>query len=155
MAAAVGLSMLAACGAERLNPFARDSAAEVPAITPLAMAAEAEAPAAFDLTAEALWDGRPSLGGVWIAHPDIPDPERVVIRDPETGRSVTGALFRRERELPGPPFQVSSDAADALGLVAGMPTTLRVTAIQRNAPDAPAAEPQGTSTASAGEASQP
>ncbi|MEC7965217.1 MAG: SPOR domain-containing protein, partial [Pseudomonadota bacterium] len=29
-----------------------------------------EAPDVFQQTEAGLWDGRPSLGGVWVAHPD-------------------------------------------------------------------------------------
>jgi len=92
---------------------------------------DVEAPEVFQVTEKALWDGRPSLGGVWVAHPDAKDPERVVIRNEENGKFVIGALFRRERELPGPTIQVSSDAAAALGIVAGQPTLLNVTALRR------------------------
>lgn len=90
-----------------------------------------EAPEVFQVTASGLWDGRPSLGGVWVAHPEVDDPERVIIRDTDTDNFVIGALFRREREVPGPPLQVSSDAAEALGLLAGQPRELEVTALRR------------------------
>jgi rare lipoprotein A len=92
---------------------------------------DVESPETFSATDEGLWDGRPSLGGVWVAHPDVTGPERVVIRNPATGKETTGALFRREREMPGPRIQVSSDAAAALGMVAGAPTELTVVAIVR------------------------
>lgn len=92
---------------------------------------DVEAPEVFQVTDQGLWDGRPSLGGVWVAHPDATDPERVIIRNEENGRFVIGALFRRERANPGPLLQVSSDAAAALGLVAGAPTNLNVTALRR------------------------
>lgn len=92
---------------------------------------DVEAPDVFQLTERGLWDGRPSLGGVWVAHPDVGDPERVIIRNPDAGTFVIGALFRREREQAGPPLQVSSDAAQALELVAGQPTELNVTALRR------------------------
>jgi hypothetical protein len=85
----------------------------------------------FDVTDAGLWDGRPSLGGVWVAHPDATDPERVMIRNTETGSFVIGALFRRERENPGPRFQISSDAAAALDILAGAPTELQVIALRR------------------------
>lgn len=75
----------------------------------------------FRVTASGLWDGRPSLRGIWVAHPDADTPERVIIRNDGTGASVIGALFQRERENPGPAFQVSRDAADALGMFAGAP----------------------------------
>jgi len=92
---------------------------------------DVEAPDVFQVTDSGLWDGRPSLGGVWVAYSDVRDPERVIIRNMETGAFVIGALFRRERENPGPRLQVSSDAADALGMLAGAPAKLNVTALRR------------------------
>jgi cell division septation protein DedD len=92
---------------------------------------DVEAPEVFQETAEGLWDGRPSLGGVWVAFPDVTDPERVIIRNEANGKFVIGALFRRERQNPGPPFQISSDAAAALDMLAGAPATLNVTALRR------------------------
>lgn len=92
---------------------------------------DVEAPEVFQVTDQGLWDGRPSLGGVWIAHSEVDDPERVIIRNDVTGQFVIGALFRRERENPGPRLQVSSDAAAALGMLAGQPVALNVTALRR------------------------
>ena len=92
---------------------------------------DVEAPEVFQTTDTALWDGRPSLGGVWVAAPGVTDPERVIMRNVENGKFVIGALFRRERENPGPPLQISSDAADALGLLAGQPARISVTALRR------------------------
>jgi cell division septation protein DedD len=76
-----------------------------------------------------------------VAHPAVKDPERIIIRNPENGKFVIGALFRRERANPGPKLQVSSDAASALGLLAGKPTTLNVTALRREEEPAPPAAP--------------
>ena len=90
-----------------------------------------EAPGIYQTTDRALWDGRPSLGGTWVAAPDVKDPERVVMKNPGNGRSVVGALFRRERDNPGPKLQLSSDAASALGLLAGQPATITVIALRR------------------------
>jgi hypothetical protein len=92
---------------------------------------DVERPDVFSVSDRGLWDGRPSLGGIWVAHPDVQNPERVIIRNAENDREVTGALFRRERENPGPVLQVSSDAADALGILAGAPTELNVVALRR------------------------
>ncbi len=102
---------------------------------------DVEAPEIFQVTDSALWDGRPSLGGVWVASPDAKDPERVILRNPANGKFVIGALFRRERDNPGPSLQISSDAASALGLLAGAPGKISVTALRREeapvtAPDA-------------------
>jgi len=92
---------------------------------------DVEAPEVFQKTEAGLWDGRPSLGGVWVAHPDVKDPERVIIRNEVNQKFVIGALFRRERDNPGPRLQVSSDAAETLGLLAGQPVKLNVTALRR------------------------
>lgn len=102
---------------------------------------DVEAPNVFNVTDSALWDGRPSLGGVWVASEKAVDPERVILRNPANGKFVIGALFKREAFNPGPPLQISSDAAAALGLVAGQPATISVTALRREevpveAPDA-------------------
>lgn len=101
-----------------------------------------EAPEVFSATEPGLWDGRPSLGGVWVAHPDVKDPERVIIRNQANGQFVVGALFRRERDIPGPRLQVSSDAATSLGMLAGAPVELNVTALRKEeiAEDGPVEE---------------
>lgn len=101
-----------------------------------------EAPEVFSASEQGLWDGRPSLGGVWIAYPGVKDPERVIIRNKDNGKFVIGALFRRERDNPGPKLQISSDAAAALGMLAGAPGMLNVTALRRAEikPESPVAE---------------
>ncbi len=105
---------------------------------------DVEVPDIFQVTEPGLWDGRPSLGGVWVAYPGVEVDQigQVAIRNQENGRFVIGALFRRERETPGPALQVSSEAADALGLLAGAPATLNVTAVRRGEVEmaAPAAD---------------
>lgn len=124
------------------NPFARGNG-EPPADTSVATAnsvqlidRDVEAPDVFQVDDSALWDGRPSLGGVWVASPDAVDPERVIMRNPANGKFVIGALFKRERDNPGPRLQISSDAAAALGLLAGQPGKISVTALRRE--EAPA-----------------
>ena len=103
---------------------------------------DVESPDVFQVTEAGLWDGRPSLGGVWVAHPDAQDPERVIIRNSANGKFVIGALFRREREIPGPRIQASSDAAAALGMLAGAPVELQVTALRREATSEDPAAPE-------------
>ncbi|MEP4249166.1 SPOR domain-containing protein [Tateyamaria sp.] len=92
---------------------------------------DVEAPDVFSASEAGLWDGRPSLGGVWVAHPDVTEPERVIIRNATNDKFVVGALFRRERDIPGPRLQISSDAAEALGMLAGAPADLNVTALRK------------------------
>lgn len=104
---------------------------------------DVEAPEIFNAKEAGLWDGRPSLGGVWVAHPDVKEPERAIIRNTANGQYVIGALFRKERDTPGPRLQVSSDAAAALGMLAGAPSNLDVVALRREeapAPDLPLAK---------------
>lgn len=114
------------------EPSAEVSLNDVPSSTSVKLVErDVEAPDAFQVTESGLWDGRPSLGGVWVAHPDVGEPERVIIRNEESGKFVIGALFKRERDNPGPKFQVSSDAASALGMLAGAPDRLNVTALRR------------------------
>lgn len=147
----LGAVALAGCEAGT-NPFksgpapdAAPATAAAPSGAGRSAGADIEAPEVFKITAQGLWDGRPSLGGVWVASPDAKDPERVIIRNDATGETVIGALFRRERENPGPPIQISSDAAEALGLLAGQPAKVTITALRRE-DETPAAAPAATET---------
>lgn len=103
---------------------------------------DVERPDVFAVSEQALWDGRPSLGGVWVAYPDNTDPERVMIRNVDNGKSVVGALFRRERENPGPAIQLSSDAASALGVIAGTPVEISIVVLRRETIEIEAPEPE-------------
>ncbi|WP_420849898.1 SPOR domain-containing protein [Phaeobacter piscinae] len=133
-AALTGLMILSACeegpGLAFLKPKPQEDGAVTPSSSTRLVEREVEAPEVFQVTEAGLWDGRPSLGGVWVAHPDAEDPEQVIIRNQANGKFVIGALFRREREIPGPRLQVSSDASEALGMLAGAPVELNVTALR-------------------------
>lgn len=155
---ALGLA-LAGCEDGLQLPFGQNARTGATATAPSStrlVERDVEAPEVFQLTDQALWDGRPSLGGVWVAHPDATDPERVIIRNAANGRFVIGALFRRERDNPGPSLQVSSDAAAALNMVAGAPIELNVTALRREevaTPEDDAAEIDAPGAAASIEAS--
>ncbi|UWQ21051.1 SPOR domain-containing protein [Jannaschia sp. W003] len=95
------------------------------------VARDVEAPEVFSVQDRALWDGRPSLGGVWVAAPNVRDPERIIIRNAANGKSVIGALFKREHAGAGPALQLSSDAAAALGIAAGQPETISAVALRK------------------------
>lgn len=135
--AVTSIVALSACdeNGQFASPFAASASREATAGTPSQsvqlVERDVEAPDAFQVTEAGLWDGRPSLGGVWVAHPDVAEPERVIIRNQANGTFVIGALFRRERDNPGPSLQVSSDAASALEMLAGAPSQLQVTALRR------------------------
>ncbi|WP_424985856.1 hypothetical protein [Microbulbifer sp. S227A] len=126
---------LAACGED--GPWIKNAGSETDTIATATEAKGAqrdvEAPEVFDISEAGLWDGRPSLGGIWVAHPDVTEPHRVIIRNTSNDTSVVGALFRRERDIPGPRIQASSEAAEALAMLPGAPVNLHVTALQREA----------------------
>jgi cell division septation protein DedD len=131
----VGLVALAACDQNgQMALFQGQGASEqtaTPSRSVRLVERDVEAPDVFQVTEAGLWDGRPSLGGVWVAHPEVSEPERVIIRNTANGKFVIGALFRREVDTPGPRVQVSSDAAATLGMLAGQPVQLNVTALRR------------------------
>lgn len=136
--AVVGVLILTACDDSGGFAFPtasnNDESRPLPATTPnqrVESERDIERPDIFEVSDRGLWDGRPSLGGVWVAHPDVQDPDRVMIKNTENGRTIIGALFRRERENPGPLLQVSSDAAEELGMLAGAPTQLAVVVLRR------------------------
>lgn len=153
--ALAGMSVVMLAGCEegaKFNPFKQmnlnkksaESAEKSTSSSVKLVERDVEAPDVFQTTGKGLWDGRPSLGGVWVAHPDVKDPERVIIRNNDNSKFVIGALFRRERSNPGPALQVSSDAAAALGMLAGAPAELNVTALRREKAPDPAAQPAPT-----------
>lgn len=108
-----------------------DADAPTQAVSADGAARDVERPDIFSTTEEALWDGRPSLGGIWAAHPDVTAPERAIIVNETTGQRIAGALFRRERNNPGPRVQLSSDAAAALNILAGQPTEVSIVAVRQ------------------------
>ncbi|MDC0738675.1 SPOR domain-containing protein [Cognatishimia sp. SS12] len=151
-AALLATALVAVSACEPLKDFSLRKPAEETATTNTATTTkfverDVEAPEVFSVSEAGLWDGRPSLGGVWVAHPDVTDPERVIIRNKANGKFVIGALFRRERAIPGPRLQVSSDAAAAISMLAGQPVELEVTALRRE--EAPVDVPQEDSVEAA------
>ncbi len=148
---ALALTALAGCDANGTFGLGQKNGAAAQSQSTKLVERDVEAPDVFSVTDQGLWDGRPSLGGVWVAHPDVTDPERVIIRNEANGKFVIGALFRRERDLPGPNLQMSSDAAAALNVLAGAPAPLNVTALRRAEVDAPeqTSAPETTVTAPA------
>ena len=138
------IALLAGCAGLDLGEGTSNDA---PSATTNLVERDVEAPGVVNISEAGLWDGRPSLGGIWVAHPDAKVPEKVLIRNPQTGKFVIGALFRREREFSGPSLQLSSDAADALGILGGQPTNVSVVALRRQSvlletPEAEKAENQ-------------
>lgn len=127
-----------------LQPGGGASTSATAAATTRTVQRDVEAPQVFQVTDRGLWDGRPSLGGVWVAHASVTDPERVIIRNQDNSKFVIGVAYRPERQISGPALQVSSDAAEELGMLAGQPATLSVTALRRE--DVSADSPAGADT---------
>lgn len=101
---------------------------------------DVEAPDVFRTSEAGLWEGRPSLGGIWVTRPRTDIPERVMIRNESNKKSVIGALFRRDTASPGRRLVLSSKVAEALGMSAGVPPNLMVVALRKrmiseNTPD--------------------
>ncbi len=102
---------------------------------------EVERPEIFSREARGLWDGRISLGGRWVAIPEDIQADRVKITNQSNGNVIEGALFQRDANLPGPYFMVSMDAAQALGMTAGVPAELSVVAVRTETIEIPAPVP--------------
>ncbi len=98
---------------------------------------EVSAPEIFAATDRAVWDGRPTLGGIWVAHEKVSTPARVTIVNTTNGASITGALWSKSKGLPGPAFTISSDLASALKMQAGVPADLKVVALKTVEVEAP------------------
>lgn len=120
--------------------FQQDSTVEQPdaAAPPAARAhqtakvEDVEQPDVFQATDLAMWDGRPTLGDIWISVPGALQPERVMIRNEDTGRTIKGAMFVRDH-VPhaAPPIRLSPGAARALGVAPLETARISVTAIRR------------------------
>ncbi|MGB0499465.1 MAG: SPOR domain-containing protein [Rubricella sp.] len=152
--AGLALPVLVACA-----PADEQAATPVPAPAPgsLVTETEVERPDLYAETALALWDGRPSIGGIWVANPDVERAERVVITATASGVTTAGALLRRDASLPGPPFLLSNEAAAALGAEPGVPIEIEVIALRREVVEAPApvAPPEEEPIAAAPEGETP
>lgn len=100
------------------------------------------APELFAAEAWASWDGMQTLGGIWVALPEIDRARRVRLTNVETGTMVDGALIRRDPGQPGPRLLISSEAANALGIRPNNAVGMQIVALvhQAAAPHAPEGE---------------
>ena len=129
-----------------------------------ALAAAGSAPAWAEPPAEAvvMWDGAPSLGGAWIAHPDHDGPGApLVTLTTEDGTRTEARLVRRGGDARG--YLLAAETARALGLEPGEPARLTVTRVElaedaaadevaADLEDAPDGEDPGETAAVAAEA---
>ena len=91
---------------------------------------DVEAPEIFNAEGLAYWDGQSSLGGVWITHPNIDQPTRVLIKDKYGNNSVIGAIFNRSSDTDEKRMLLSSEAAASLGIEANENRIIYVTALR-------------------------
>ena len=91
---------------------------------------DVEAPEIFNAEGLAYWDGRSSLGGVWITHPNIDQPTRVLIKDKYGNSSVIGAIFNRNSDIDEKRMLLSSEAAASLGVKKNENRIITVTALR-------------------------
>lgn len=89
----------------------------------------APAPEIFEATGLAIWDGKRTLQGVWVAHPLATSARRVRIFNQGNGQAVDGALFKRDAASGGASVLISSEAAQLLGMDVGTPAELRIVAV--------------------------
>lgn len=88
------------------------------------------APQLFEATGQAVWDGKRTLQGVWVAHPLAESARRVRIFNEQNGRAVDGALFKRDAAAEdASSVLISSEAAKLLGMGVGTPALIRIVAV--------------------------
>lgn len=95
----------------------------------------------FSAQGPVIWDGAETQDGSWIAHPLAKRPERVLVRNLDTGEEAVAAIFRREPEVAGPPIVISSTIARDLGMKPGVAAVLSINALNVTAPQAAAPQP--------------
>ena len=97
------------------------------------------APQLFEATGLAVWDGKRTLQGVWVAHPLAESARRVRIFNEENGKAVDGALFKRDSTAEDSPVLISSEAAQLLSMGIGTPALIRIVAVSpiQRQPEAP------------------
>lgn len=87
----------------------------------------ARAPEVFRASGIATWDGNRTVSGLWVAHPSARQSRRVRVINTGSGAEVDAMLYRpqQSRLAAGDNIvTVSSDLAEALGLVPGTPQRL-------------------------------
>ena len=111
--------------AQAATPTQQEATTAQPPISPYLE----PAPTIFEASGLALWDGKRTLQGIWVAHPLATTARRVRIFNEVNGQAVDGALFKRDTAQGGPSVLISSEAASMLGLVPGESTELRIVAV--------------------------
>ena len=90
-----------------------------------------EMPEILDISTSVFWDGKQTLGGNWISHPDVDSPERVLIKNIANGESIVGAIFQQSKKAKSGSAQISSDAAKSLKIDKNEQTKVQIIAIKK------------------------
>ena len=90
-----------------------------------------EKPEILDISATVFWDGEQTLGGNWIAYPDVDSPERVLIKNIANGKSIVGAIFQQTKKIKSGSAQISSDAAKSLKINKNEQTKVQIIAVKK------------------------
>ena len=91
------------------------------------------APEVFQATDLAMWDGKPTFGDVWVAVAGVVQPERVEIRNEDTGKIVRASMLIEDRaQTSDARFRLSSGAAQALGVAPLQSVRVTITAIRKS-----------------------
>lgn len=132
---------------EPVGPFQMRVPPQAEAPAPAEAAPEPSAPALAETPAAPLsaggpvfriaelpaeWDGAETAGGLWVALPYLPAYRRVMITDPETGRSVIAKLYWRDSNANGEEAVLSSAAAAALGIGVGRAVKIEATVLEND-----------------------
>ena len=91
-----------------------------------------EKPEIIDIATSVFWDGKQTLGGNWISHPDVDSPERVLIKNIANRKSIVGAIFQQTKKIKSGSAQISSDAAKSLGIKENEQTKVQITAVRES-----------------------
>lgn len=89
-----------------------------------------EKPEILDISASVIWDGEQTLGGNWISHPNVDNPERVLIKNISNGKSIVGAIFQQTKKMETETAVISSDAARALGISKNKQIKVQIIAVR-------------------------
>ncbi|MFT6773176.1 MAG: hypothetical protein ACJA1L_000884, partial [Paracoccaceae bacterium] len=109
------------------KPGPRSAPARAPRSAPPPARGATPDRAVFFAEAATLWDGLPSMGGAWIAHPAADPGLMVEALNLETGRSLRAPALRLAERAGHPPIQLSAEAALALGMSPGRLARVRLT----------------------------
>ena len=89
-----------------------------------------EKPKILNISTSVIWDGQQTLGGNWVSHPAVNNPEKVLIKNTSNGKSIVGAVFQHANSLKKDTAIISSDAANSLSISKNDKTEISIVAVR-------------------------